>query len=802
MKLIKHLFFCIFLFTLFTSNSYCQSVTDESAFPENNKKRKSVGLVLSGGGAKGIAHVGVIKVLEENGIPIDYITGTSMGAIVGGFYAAGYTSGEIEGFIRDPDFQAWVSGQIDPDDEFYFGRQERGAEWINFNIELDSNYAVSWDPTIIKDASLNFAFSARLYKASYEANFNFDSLSTPFRCIGSDIFERKAVTIKEGQLERAIRASMAVPLVFKPIKVNDKYLYDGGVYNNLPVDVMKRDFNPDMVIVVNLGAHDMLEEYPYDNDEELVKGNVLRYIVMNNTYPEEDIDLTKDVYLGVPVDDYSAADFTPVDSLLSIGYEFTSTKIDEIKKIYGDDQPRVSPKKSNYDNLFSPDLKEIKFVELSNDLSFNQRLFVRNIVKPQRRKSTSINGLLDGYNMLISNNYFSNIDAYFYYDSLDLDPRLHIDVTPNKKLRVGVGGNIASRNIGQAYVSGQFSIFTQSLNTFKVNAFAGAFYNSFKAELETMFAKHIPFSISGEFLLNRWNYANAQELIFEQRDKLNLLRRDNYAGLNTAFATGRKSKLTAFGGYTFNEDKYDQVLVITDSTLDQAIPVDLVGNERLNGWLFGLKWESNTLNAKTFPTKGRYFKLSAKQIIAENRFSMTLNSVIDEKWNRDWYTLQAEYEQYFPMKIFTIGVKGHAAYSNYEESITISTSLANAMAYYPLLDSRSFFIDAFRSPKFLAGGVKIIRHLWSENFNIQLEGHAFHSTVKYERGETPLFPRVVNKSFWDFNDLDYALAGSLVYESPIGPFSLSVNHYNSEDHNFMVLFNLGILLYNKKMMEE
>ncbi|WP_044204182.1 patatin-like phospholipase family protein [Flammeovirga sp. OC4] len=802
MKLNKHLLFCIFFFSLFTSKSYCQSVTDESAFPKKDKNRKSVGLVLSGGGAKGIAHVGVIKVLEENGIPIDYITGTSMGAIVGGFYAAGYTSSEIEAFMRDPDFQAWVSGQIDPDDEFYFGRQQQGAEWINFNIELDSNYSVVWDPTIIKDATLNFALSARLYKASHDANYNFDSLSIPFRCIGSDIFERKAVTIKEGQLERAIRASMAVPLVFKPIKINDKYLYDGGVYNNLPVDVMKSDFNPDMVIVVNLGANDMLEEYPYENDEELVKGNVLKYIVMNNTYPEEDIDLTKDVYLGVPVDDYSAADFTPVDTLLSIGYNFASSKIDQISEMYGEDQPRAIPRKSSFDNLFTPNIKEINFVELNNDLSFNQRLFVRNIVKPNRRKSTSVDELLSGYNMLISNNYFSDIDAYFYYDSLDLDPRLHIDVTPNKKLRVGVGGNIASRNIGQAYISGQFSIFTQSLNTVKLNAFAGAFYSSFSAEIESMFAKEIPFSVSGEFILNRWNYANAQELIFEQRDKLNLLRKDNYAGLKACFATGRKSKLTAFGGYTFNEDKYDQIVVIADSTTGQGVPIDLIGNEKLDGWIFGLKWESNTLNAQKFPTKGRYFKISAKNILTYNRFNLMLNSAVNQSWNRDWYTLQAEYEQYFPMKIFTLGVKGHAAYSNYTESVTISASLANSMAYYPLLDSKSHFFEAFRSPRFLAGGLKIIRPLWSESFNVQLEGHAFHSTVKYVKGDTPLFPVVQEKSFWDFSDMDYALAASLVYNSPIGPFSLSINHYNVEDHNFMVLINLGILIYNKRMMEE
>lgn len=802
MKLILQ-FITHLLFTLLTPYFlFGQSVTDSLLHSDNNKERKTVGLVLSGGGAKGIAHLGVIKVLEENGIPIDYITGTSMGAIVGGFYAAGYTSDELESFLRDPAFQVWVSGQIDPDDEFYFGRQERGAEWINFNIELDSNYTVSWDPTIVKDASLNFALSARLYKASFKANYDFDSLSIPFRCVGSDIFERKAITIKSGSIERGMRASMAVPLAFRPIKIDDKYLFDGGVYNNIPVDVMKEEFAPDMVIAVNLGAHDMIEEYPYENDSELVKGNVLKYIIMNNTYPEKDINLKKDVYLGLPVDEFSSADFTPVDTLMKIGYEYTLSQIDNIKTMYGDTQPKVQVKVSQYDSLFNPEAKDISYVELSDNLTFNQRLFLRNIIKPNRRKDTSIDELLERYNMLISNNYFNNIDAYFYYDSIDFNPRLHLDVTPNKKLRVGVGGNIASRNIGQAYLNGQFSVFTRSLNTVKLNAFAGAFYSSLKAEVESMYAKEIPFSLGAEFILNRWSYANAQELIFEPRDKLNLFRGDNYSGIKGSFATGRKSKITAFGGYFWNDDKYDQIIIVTDSSTDQSIPIDLIGKEKLKGWTYGLTWESNTLNTKTFPTRGRHFKVSAKNIIGESNFKIQLGQILEQTWERDWYTIQAQYEQYFPMKFFTLGVRGHAAYSTYEGSITLPSSLANSLAYYPLLDSKSLFLDGFRSPMFIAGGLKLIKELWSPSLQLHLEGHFFHSHIKYETKEGEFVPTVVKGDYLDFSDMDFAAAASVVYSSPIGPFSLSINHYNEEDHNFMILFNLGILLYNKKILEQ
>ncbi|TRX67197.1 patatin-like phospholipase family protein [Flammeovirga kamogawensis] len=791
----------LFLLIVMT-NSFCigqHSFTDSLSEVSHNKGRKTVGLVLSGGGAKGIAHVGVIKVLEENGIPIDYIAGTSMGAIVGGFYAAGYTTDELEAFLRDPQFQVWVSGQIDPADEYYFGKQDKGAEWVNFNIELDSNYDVSWDPTIVKDASLNFALSARLYKASYESHYNFDSLQIPFRCIGSDIFERKAVTIKSGSVERAMRASMAVPLAFRPVKIDGKYLFDGGVYNNIPVDVMKEDFNPDMVIAVNLGAHDMIEEYPYENDDIMVKGNVLKYIIMNNTYPEE-IDSLKDVYLGVPVDAFSSADFTPVDTLMSIGYNYAQSQIEFIKEKYGDN-PRVEPKKSEFKKLYDPTVEDISFVELSDDLNFGQRVFVRNIIKPNRRKDTSIEHLLERYNMLISNNYFSDIDAYFYYDTLDYKPRLHIDVTPNKKIRVGVGGNIASRNIGQAYLNAQLSVFRKSLKTIRVNAFAGAFYSSIKAEVETMYAKALPFSIGGEYILNRWNYGNAGELIFEPRERLDVYRADNYAGIKASTATGRKSKVTMFGGYFWNTDKYDQVVYLENDSNDISLPIDIIGEEQLSGWTFGATWEMNSLNNPTFPTTGKRLKASAKAILSDNKFKIYVGTPITSDFYNPWEMIQVQYEQYFPFKFFTLGIRGHAVASNYQNSITKSTSLANAPAYYPLFDSRSLFTEGFKGPNFIAGGAKIIKNIVGESVRLQLEGHFFSSNVSYESNNS-VDVTVVKHDFFDKDYMDYALSGSLIYSSPIGPISCSVSHYNEEDYNYMFLLNIGFLLYNKKILEE
>ena len=209
---------------------------------------QKVGLVLSGGGAKGAAHIGVLKVLEENEIPIDYITGTSMGAIIGAFYAAGYSPDTIESMIMDDNFQYWIDGKIPQQYRQYVDHKQPDSKWITFDLDFDSLRNTNINTRIANDLYLNFAFNEFLAQASENANYNFDSLMIPYRAMGSEIFTEKEVPIKQGNLSRAIRASMAIPFVLDPIKINGEFLYDGGIYNNFPVDVLENDFEPDVVI--------------------------------------------------------------------------------------------------------------------------------------------------------------------------------------------------------------------------------------------------------------------------------------------------------------------------------------------------------------------------------------------------------------------------------------------------------------------------------------------------------------------------------------------------------------------------
>lgn len=210
---------------------------------------QKVAVVLSGGGAKGFSHIGVLKALEENNIPIDYIAGTSIGAIVGGLYACGYSPVEIERMMTAPEFRKWASGEIEGRYKYYYKRREPNASWISLPFEYKKKrFKAKLSFNLIPTHVMDITFMEILAAPSAAANYNFDSLFIPFRCVASDIESSKAVVFKDGQLSDAIRASMTVPFYFSPIRIDNKLLFDGGMYNNFPVDVAYRDFEPDLII--------------------------------------------------------------------------------------------------------------------------------------------------------------------------------------------------------------------------------------------------------------------------------------------------------------------------------------------------------------------------------------------------------------------------------------------------------------------------------------------------------------------------------------------------------------------------
>lgn len=206
--------------------------------------RPRIGLALGGGGAKGAAEVGVLKVLEEAGIQVDCIAGTSIGAIVGGLYAAGYSAKELETMFQT---QEWLSLLTDRKASLSNEPFETvdGVTYIFGFPVLDRNSSIFG---VMRGGRIEEVLDSML---SARGCAEFEGLRVPFRCVTADIRTAREVVLKEGPVCRAMRASMAIPGIFKPVRLGDRLLVDGGMLNNLPVDVCRK-MGADIVIAIDL----------------------------------------------------------------------------------------------------------------------------------------------------------------------------------------------------------------------------------------------------------------------------------------------------------------------------------------------------------------------------------------------------------------------------------------------------------------------------------------------------------------------------------------------------------------------
>ncbi len=277
--------------------------------------------------AKGLAHVGVLKALEENGIPIDYIVGTSMGGIIGGCYAAGMSPDQIEQMVLSADFLRWINGLPETGYNYYYHQSDETPQFLKLNLALDSTLNFRFNSSIASDVSLNFALTEKMAQASAISKNNFDSLFVPLRVVAADIFTQQEVVISKGLLSDALRATQTVPFFYNPVRVDGKYLFDGGVYNNFPVDIAAREFKPDVIIGVNVSSK-VYDEYPYDNDDKLISRSLL-LLLLDKSDPSQMSD--QGIYIQPNLKGFTSFDFGSAKSLIDSGYVQTIRQLEEIK---------------------------------------------------------------------------------------------------------------------------------------------------------------------------------------------------------------------------------------------------------------------------------------------------------------------------------------------------------------------------------------------------------------------------------------------------------------------------------------
>ena len=284
------------------------------------QERLKVGLVLGGGGAKGAAEVGVLKTIEALDIPIDYIAGTSIGAIVGGLYACGYHADDLDKLFRE---QEWLSliGDRNKDLRDHIIDQRNGTTYIlGFPIGRTKKDTTSVTTGL---GILNGDHISHLLDpltSAYNGIESFDQLPIPFRCVAVDFKTQEEVIMDSCEIELAMRASMAIPGAFKPVKWKGHTLVDGGMMNNLPVDVVKA-MGADVVIAIDL-QQEQHEERDFSLKETFGIGGLLDWAVSRPDWKKNKANREDaDVYICPDLDKYSVSSFgeNSIDSMIELG---------------------------------------------------------------------------------------------------------------------------------------------------------------------------------------------------------------------------------------------------------------------------------------------------------------------------------------------------------------------------------------------------------------------------------------------------------------------------------------------------
>ncbi|MGU3349856.1 patatin-like phospholipase family protein [Pseudomonas monsensis] len=286
--------------------------------PANEATRPKVGLVLSGGAARGLAHIGVLKALEEQGIKIDAIAGTSMGAVVGGLYASGYKIDELEKLALNIDWQQALS-DAPPREDVPFRRKQDDRDFlVKQKLSFRDDGSLGLPLGVIQGQNLALLLESLLAHTSDTRNF--DKLPIPFRAVATDIANGEKVVFRKGHLPQVIRASMSIPAVFAPVELDGRLLVDGGMTDNIPLDVA-REMGVDVAIVVDIGT-------PLRNSKQLTTVvDVLNQSItlMTRRNSEEQLAALKpsDVLIQPALAAFGVTDFGKAQDMIDAGYRAT-----------------------------------------------------------------------------------------------------------------------------------------------------------------------------------------------------------------------------------------------------------------------------------------------------------------------------------------------------------------------------------------------------------------------------------------------------------------------------------------------
>ena len=745
---------------------------------------QKVGLVLSGGGAKGMTHIGIIRALEENNIPIDYITGTSMGAIIGSLYAMGYSPDDMEALLRSEDFKRWYSGQVEPKYGYYFKQNRPTPEFFNIRFSFKDSLHIKPQilPTsMVNPIQMNLVFVELFARATAACNGDFNRLFVPFRCIASDVYNKRPLIMRKGDLGDAVRASMSFPFVFKPIEIDSVLAYDGGIYNNFPTDIMREDFRPEVIIGSVVAAN---PSKPKEND---LMSQLENMIMQKTDYTLPD---SLGIIMTFKYDDVSLLDFDRLQELHDIGYNRTISLMDSIK---GRIHRRVNAENVRLRRLvYRSNLPQFRFRDIYIEgANPQQQAYIKKEFHDEDHEVFTYEDLKRGYFRLLSDNMISEIIPHAVYDTKSDLYSLHLKVKMEDNFSVRMGGSVSTTSSNQIYLGLGYQNLNYYSKEITLDGQIGKVYNNAQFMAKIDLPTRVPTSYRLIASLSTFDYYKKDKL-FSKNDKPSFNSKDErFVKLMVAlpFLANKRAEISI--GYGKLQDNYFQSSVINfDKDRSDKSTYNLLGG--------AIGFYGSTLNARQYATKGYFEKLVAQVFSGKERFipGNPTETSVTTKERQSW--LQISYMKYAYHTMspkFTLGWMAEMLYSSKNFSENYTATMLQAADFSPTPHSKLMYNEAFRANQFLAAGVKPI-FVFNDMFQFRSEFYGF----------MPVFPikkNALNKAYYGkaFSRFEYVGEISVICQLPFGAISAYVNHYSSPKKEWNVGLTLGWQLFNYRFIE-
>lgn len=754
-----------------------------SARGSENQAEK-VGLVLSGGGAKGIAHVGVIKALEDNDIPIDYVAGTSMGAIVGSLYSCGWSPGQMMDLFTSQDFLDWSKGQIPTSEIYYYIQPDPTPKWLEVNVNFKEMGKITnqiLPSSLVSPLPLNIEFLKLYGPYTEQCGENFNNLFVPFRCVTSDIYHKHKVVLKDGSLSDAVRASMSFPLVYRPIKLNGILMYDGGIYDNFPVNVMENDFHPEFVIGVSVSNADSA---PIQGD---IYSQLEDMIIQNNDYS---VPADKGVKIQVPVTNFGVLSFDKAKTIYDIGYRTGLSMVDSIKS-------RISSRRSleavtEHRKEFAASTPELVFDSLDiTGANRDQTRYLRFLFDRGHDRPMTIDEVTSSYYRAVTDGTLSNLMPHAIFNK-DGHNMLDLAASVKRPWSLGVGGWITSSNNNMLYAQAGFH--TLSLNSLDVtlSGWVGqSYYAAMLSGRFTLPTTRIPSFFKVDIVASRQKFYDSDILFYDTSSPAFITEQSTFIRGSYVMGFNREWKGTASLAWGYMGDSY-----FSDTKGNYAERKKDHTYYRMGVGKFFI--EKNSLNDDMYPSAGEQIKAGIAGGYELSKYRPGDKVGGDKNFQAQWWgSLEFLWKKYYKIsRRFKVGAMGNVLATLRPLNQNYTSTLVHFASFGPTPSTKGYFNEAFRSDNYLAAGVI---PMWTPISGLQLRGDFYvYAPMRHLKNNGKA---QATYDGW-FKTARFIGEAAVVYNFPFASLSAYCNYLSFPARNWNFGINFGLYFQAPKLLHD